>query len=264
MYICKYCGREFEKQQGWASHECKCKLNPNRDKALKHLEYVRSCKKERRYNQKDNKIYNCQYCLKECNGIYSLKTHERLCKNNPNRQNSNFIKYNEECRSGKKHHPHKGQTKNTSESLRKMVETRRKRLDNGEIKGSFTNHHHSKESKEKMCISALKYLKSLKNIKSPRYNKSSIKYIDNLNETKNWNLQHAENGGEFQIGGYFLDEYDKELNIAFEYDESNHYIDSQNNILCERDKERQNYIIEKLKCEFWRYNEEMDILYRVN
>jgi len=39
---------------------------------------------------------NCQYCKKECLNPNSLRNHERLCKENPNRQilESNFIAYN--------------------------------------------------------------------------------------------------------------------------------------------------------------------------
>ena len=34
---------------------------------------------------------NCQYCNKQCkNSINSLRNHERLCKENPNKQESNF------------------------------------------------------------------------------------------------------------------------------------------------------------------------------
>ena len=41
---------------------------------------------------------NCQYCKKECLNPNSLRNHERLCKENPNRQilKSNFIAYNKE------------------------------------------------------------------------------------------------------------------------------------------------------------------------
>ena len=54
-----------------------------------------------------------------------------------------------------------------------------------------------------------------------------------------WTIQHAENGGEFYTGiGYWLDAYDKEKNIALEYDEPKHYIDIKNNILREKDIKR--------------------------
>lgn len=38
----------------------------------------------------------CQYCFKECKNLNSLKNHERLCKSNPNRIESSFVKYNKE------------------------------------------------------------------------------------------------------------------------------------------------------------------------
>lgn len=261
MYICKFCSKEFEKQQSYASHVCKCKLNPNRDKAMKHLAYARSCKKL----NPDNTEYNCQFCNRICIGKNSLKNHENLCKDNPNRiiRKSNFIQFNEDCRNGIRHHPYKGQTKYTNDSLKQMVETKKKKYENGELVSGFKGKHHSKETKEKMRISTFKYLNTLKDIKCPRYNKKSIQYIEKLNEEKHWNLQHAENGGEFSCGGYFVDGYDKELNIVFEYDEPAYYKDIQNNILNKKDIERQQYIIEKLKCEFWRYNEALDLLYKI-
>lgn len=76
-------------------------------------------------------------------------------------------------------------------------------------------------------------------------------------------MQHAENGGEVCIGGYFLDGYDKDLNIAFEYDEPRHYIDIKGNVLKEKDINRMNYIIQKIGCRFFRYNENIDLFYEV-
>ena len=76
-------------------------------------------------------------------------------------------------------------------------------------------------------------------------------------------MQHAENGGEHKVCGYFVDGYDKELNIVFEYDESRHYKDKINNILNDRDIQRQQNIINELHCEFWRYNEYLDLLYKI-
>lgn len=71
---------------------------------------------------------------------------------------------------------------------------------------------------------------------------------------KNWNLQHAENGGEITVGHYYLDGYDKELNIAFEYDEPKHHY-GYNDELSKKDLEKMKYIKEKLHCRFFRYNE---------
>lgn len=97
-----------------------------------------------------------------------------------------------------------------------------------------------------------------------RYSKKACKYIDNLNNKFGWNLQHAENGGEIRIGNFWVDGYDLDNNIVFEYDERKHYKDVYNNILNDRDIERQNIIIQKTNCQFYRYNEILDLFYQVN
>lgn len=266
MYKCKFCGREFEKQQAWASHQCKCKLNPDRGKYLKQLEHAREVITNHvcGFNEDKNE-YVCQYCGKICVGKNSLTQHELRCKENPNRLKivSNFVKYNENCRKGVTHHPHKGQTKETCDSLKRGAETRKKKYESGELKGSFVNRHHSEETKEKMRQSAFKYLQEVKDVQCPRYNKGSIEFIDKLNEANGWHLQHAENGGEIEICGYFLDGYDKNLNIAFEYDEPSHYKNIDECILNDRDVERQKRIIEETDCTFYRYNEQKGILYKI-
>ena len=267
MYVCQYCGKKFEKPQPYCSHTGKCKLNPNRQHLLEHLAYVRQCKKD--FQVENNVEYYCQYCNRLCKSINSLIQHEIRCKENPNRiinNNfvSNFIKYNEDCRKGIRHHPHKGKTKENCESLKKAHETKQKQIKDGTYIKSFLGKTHSNESKEKMRKSTLNYLKECRDFKGPRYNKASIRYINQLNEQFGWNLQHAENGGEYEIGGYYIDGYDKEKNIVFEYDEPRHYVDINNNILTDKDIERQNYIIEKLNCEFYRYNAKKDDLYKIN
>jgi hypothetical protein len=50
---------------------------------------------------------------------------------------------------------------------------------------------------------------------------------------------------------------------VFEYDEKRHYRDVYNNILKQKDVDRQNAIIEELGCRFIRYNEAIDLLYEV-
>ena len=45
----------------------------------------------------ENEIRNdlfCRYCNKQCKSLNSLHNHERLCKFNPNRVKSSFVKYN--------------------------------------------------------------------------------------------------------------------------------------------------------------------------
>ena len=134
---------------------------------------------------------------------------------------------------------------------------------NGKAINNWYGKHHTEESKQKTRESTIKYIESLFGQYKPRYNKNAYKFINNLNKQNNWNLQHAENGGEFKICGYFVDGYDKDLNIVFEYDEPKHYIDIENNLLKDKDIQRQNIIINKLNCSFWRYNEKLNLLYKV-
>lgn len=92
------------------------------------------------------------------------------------------------------------------------------------------------------------------------YNPIACQYIDRLNEAKGWHLQHALNGGEIRCGPYWMDGYDKDLNIVFEYDEPRHHKPSAQ----KHDKDRQKNIISMLHPkEFWRYDEKDDKLYRV-
>ena len=91
------------------------------------------------------------------------------------------------------------------------------------------------------------------------YNETACKFIDELNIKNNWHLQHALNGGEIRVGPYSLDGYDKDLNIVFEYDENKSKHNSLKGQL--KDKYRQLYIMEKLKCKFWRYSEKHNLLY---
>jgi len=91
------------------------------------------------------------------------------------------------------------------------------------------------------------------------YNKRACEFIDYINKKFNLKFQHATNGGEYNVSGYFLDGYDREKNIVFEYDEKYHY-DTSNN-LKEKDRKRQDNIIQEISpIEFWRYNERTGIL----
>jgi hypothetical protein len=80
----------------------------------------------------------------------------------------------------------------------------------------------------------------------PNFNIVVCEKLDNLSLSNNINIQHAMNGGEFYIKelGYWVDGYDKENNVVYEYYEKSH------SRTIERDERRKNEIIELLKCEF--------------
>ena len=111
---------------------------------------------------------------------------------------------------------------------------------------------HTEETKRKMRLSTLEYLKQQKGQIVPRYNKDSIKYIEEYGKANNLHFMHAENGGEYFVSGlgYFLDGYDPINNVAIEFDEKHHYnIDGQ---LKQADREREQQIVNLLKCKFIR------------
>lgn len=255
MCICKYCGKEFETKQKLGGHIIHCKLNPNYNKSLEQL-----CEARTKINR-ENKHLHCQYCGKEVSNAGCLAIHEKACENNPNRE-----KCPNRIGNGGNSNGHKIWNKNLtskdSELIKNISKTKRKNFLNGKYKNF--SHPHSEETKEKLRKYFKEKIEKQKGKFKCFYNKKACKYINKLNEQNHWKLQHAENGGEIECIGYFLDGYDKDLNIVFEYDESRHYKDKENNILNDRDIQRQQNIINELHCEFWRYNEYLDLLYKVN
>lgn len=141
----------------------------------------------------------------------------------------------------------------------KLSNETRKKL--SEIHKTRKRNPHSEETKYKLRLALINNLKE-KNIQfgykgANNYNPDACVFIDNLNEEKGWKLQHAENGGEVMLYGYFPDGYDKENNIVFEYDETHHKYNR-------KDIQRQQNIIDYVHpTAFWRYNAETKSLINV-
>ncbi len=117
----------------------------------------------------------------------------------------------------------KGLTKETDARVAKGVATNLAAYAKGR-KGTWFGRHHTEEQKRRLREVRLEQrAKHGMKIYSPNVSETACAYIDQLNESKGWHLQHGLNGGEVRVDNYFLDGYDKELNIAFEYDEPAHY-----------------------------------------
>lgn len=157
----------------------------------------------------------------------------------------------------------KGLTSKTHPSINRAVTKLKARYASGEIVAHQKGKPHTQEVKDKIRIGTIRYFLTNNVPFSPRVSVKGCRYIDKLNEVNHWNLQHGMNGGEISIDGFFLDGYDKELNIVVEYDEPHHYVNVDKNILTEKDIYRMNYIHEKLNCRFFRYNEKLDLFYEV-
>ena len=189
---------------------------------------------------KANKIWECQYCHQIISSRTMLYEHYKICKE-------------------KLKLPHDSKGRIISEIAHKHIgETLHKKYASGEL--IHKKLQCSPETRAKLA----EKMRKRKNIIDCQcnYNETACKFIDELNIKNNWNLQHAMNGGEYKIGPYHVDGYDKELNIVFEYDEKQSRHTQIKGIL--RDKYRQAYIIEKLNCEFWRYSERDNLLYKVD
>ena len=119
--------------------------------------------------------------------------------------------------------------------------------------GSWKGKKHKDSTKIKMAEAARKRL-------GPNfrgfYSRKACDFIENLNQNFDVNFQHQLNGGEVQVGPYFLDGYDVKRNIVFEYNEPFHYQTAEK---IEKDTYRRNYILEKLNCRFLAFNEELNV-----
>jgi hypothetical protein len=82
------------------------------------------------------------------------------------------------------------------------------------------------------------------------YNPKSIPILEEYAKENGYNIQHAENGGEYQVPNttFFVDAYDVENNVVIEYDENYHLNENQ----VEKDRKRQQIIGNILKCKFVR------------
>lgn len=111
---------------------------------------------------------------------------------------------------------------------------------------------HTEETKRKMRLSTLEYLKQQSGQIVPRYNRESIRYIEEYGKANNLHFMHAENGGEYFVSGlgYFLDGYDPINNVAIEFDEKHHF--DANGQLKQPDIKREQQIVDLLKCKFIR------------
>ena len=117
----------------------------------------------------------------------------------------------------------------------------------------------SDQYKEKCRNAAIKRMLKQRldgNLNLRSYNPKACKYFDALNQQNGWSIQHAKNGGEYNICGYFVDGYDKDKNLVVEYDENYHYVLKNGHwVLRDKDIKRMNTIKTRFGCDFYRYNE---------
>lgn len=172
----------------------------------------------------------CQFCGKECKNKNSLSNHERLCRNNPNRQESYFAKWNS---SPEKQCWNKGLTKETDA---RVAQASIKISNN--LRGK-AHRPHTDEEKLKISNSIKKYFSEHPDKVPYLVNHSSKmsypeKYFKDLFDKENIDLCYH-----YQLGKYELDFANAELKIDIEIDGEQHFLDKR---IADSDLERNAFL----------------------
>jgi len=181
----------------------------------------------------------------------SEKTREKLRISNTGKKLSNEHKQKLSI-SRRKRPPASEETRNKI----RQTSTGRRHSEETKEKLRKIAHNISEETRYKMRCAANKNLQNRsKNgeIVIPSFNIKACEFFDKLAFETKTHIQHAMNGGEFKVREFFVDGYDKENNIVYEYDEVRHF--NSDGTLKEKDILRQREIEKYLKCEFIRINE---------
>ena len=94
-----------------------------------------------KYNMENEFI--CKFCRKECKNENSQRNHERLCKENPNKKTSPFVKWNATHNAW-----NKGLTEETDDRVKQSRNTWRENLSLGKFKPVHQDKHLSKDHKQ--------------------------------------------------------------------------------------------------------------------
>ena len=96
-------------------------------------------------------MYKCSFCDRECKNANSLRNHERLCRLNPNRQQTVFQTNNPQ-----KNNPwQSGLSKDTDERLLKISDSLKKGYLEGTIKNHQKNKSRTAEERAKISLTVL-------------------------------------------------------------------------------------------------------------
>ena len=163
--------------------------------------------------------YICKFCGKVCKNANSLRNHERLCKENPDRQESSWIKFNHERGAW-----NKGLTKETDERVKKGAKTLSSNIKNGLTK-QFDHKKYWTEERRKEQSERKKKLYSEHPEKHPNVklagNRVKMTYPEQV--TLDWLNEHSiknEHNYHFITEKFnrYVDFYLPDLNIFVEVD----------------------------------------------
>lgn len=135
---------------------------------------------------------------------------------------------------------HKGRCL-SEEHKRKISEANKGRQVNEETRRNMTGKHHSEETKEKLRIARFKYAKKIGNFIFTHIGHNEKRILDELENELGHRIIR-----QYECGGYHLDGYIPEINLAIEIDEKYHENKK------EKDIKREEFIKQKLGCKFLR------------
>lgn len=118
----------------------------------------------------------------------------------------------------------------SKEAIEKMSKTK-----TGKRKSAY-----SQQAIENIRIAACESWRKKYGQRFPNYNSESIPIIEKYGKEYGYDFQHAENGGEICIGGYFPDGVDMDKKVIIEVDEQKHF--DRNGNLKQKDVDRQEYL----------------------
>lgn len=220
---CKSCSYNYKE----ISDETRNKMSESQMKRWANLEERK--KQSARTTGYNNGMYGKGYLLKgKYNGMYGKKLLDVFIIKYGETQGR--IKYNEWF-------------KNRNSGFGFGKNNIAKRLEIREKLSGDKNPAKRPEIREKLRKSIISRIKMLKGKYSPNYNPSACKIIEEYGKKHCYNFQHAENGGEKCIGGYFPDGVDEEKKTIIEIDEKHHF--DEDGKLKLKDIDRQIYL-EKL------------------
>lgn len=163
--------------------------------------------------------YICKYCGKTCKNSNSLIQHERLCKRNPNHQESSWIKYNQSVKNGKyKNSNQYVKAKCLGIDYKMSDETKQK------ISKIWKGKHFSDEHKKKISEGRKKILNDHPEMVPFKLNHSSKqsypeRYFQIIFHKENIDLKYH-----LQVKRYELDFYNKEKKRYIEIDGEQHFV----------------------------------------
>lgn len=187
----------------------------------------------------DHKGLVCQFCSKELKNSNSLCNHERLCKENPNRQESYFIKYNAEVTHGKRRVWNKGLTKDMDERVNRQSKSLSTYYQTHP--GVWTGKKHTEEEKKNIGIGVKKFLENNPNMVPYLRNHASKESYPEKYFTEQFLQRGFILEKQYSVGSYHLDFCDIECKVDIEIDGEQHYLDKR---IIEHDIKRNKYLEE--------------------